>query len=284
MFDFQFRDFGCGCADGCILEGMNGMMSVRVLGLAGLLAGTMWGQVAAPAAPQQQGLNTPATRSAGQAAGKQGEAPLDTPAAQADGDASATASPVPRVPAGTAIRVGSEVRVAVVGQVSSGSLRNGDKVQGTLAAALRTTTGTLPVGTAVTGTVVSSAKAGEVQSGGVLSLQLTKVGGVHVITDVLDFNGKEGHKDVADSAPAKGSEATVAAGTVLDFHVMQEGKATGLMKGVPPAKGAGGAPQGSQPGKGQAGQNGTPSTGPGVNQTPVQGATQGVVPQASSPR
>ena len=86
--------------------------------------------------------------------------------------------------------------------VSSGVQINGDKVRGTLTAAVRTTNGTvLPVGAAVEGTVVSSAKAGVIASGGVLSLQLTQVGGVHVITNVVDFNGQEGHKDVADSAP-----------------------------------------------------------------------------------
>ena len=156
--------------------------------------------------------------------------------------------------------------------LDSGTRMNGDKIHGTLAAPVRTTSGAvLPRGTVVDGTVVSAAKAGLVTSGGILSLQLTRVGGVAVITDVVDFNGQEGHKDVADSAPAKGSEATVAQGTTLDFHVLEVGHATGLVPGVAPAKNAGGNGDGGQG-------NGPVGNGPGIPQTPIHGATQGVTP------
>ena len=200
-----------------------------------------------------------------------GEAPLDSTAVPVVGDQSALASPVTPLPRGTAIAVGTEIKMTLSEAVDSGSRMNGDKIQGTLAAPVRTSSwAVLPQGAKVEGTVVSAAKAGLLTSGGILSLQLTRVGGVPIISDVVDFNGQEGHKDVADSAPAKGTEASVASGTTLDFHVMLDGKATGLVPGVAPAKNAGGNNNG--------GGGTTPNAGPGIPQTPIHGATQGVTP------
>ncbi len=222
----------------------------------------------------KQGLDNAAATAASASKGKTGEMPLDTPIPDRDSDTSATASPVAAGARGSSIRVGTAIEMKMGEAVSSGVQINGARVHGVLTAGVRTTAGVvLPVGTAVDATVVSSAKAGVIASGGVLSIQVMRVGGVPVITDVVDFNGKEGHKDVADAAPAKGSEAMVPVGAALTFHVMQQGKATGLVPGVAPAKGAGG----EQGGGGQPAVNGSPIAG----QHAVGGATQGVVPQGS---
>ncbi len=199
-----------------------------------------------------------------------GEPALDTPGAKGTGDQSALASPVSPLPRGSAIGVGTDIRMVLTQAVDSGAQRNGDKVHGKLASPLHTTSGVvIPQGTAVEGTVVSAARAGLVTSGGILSLQVTQVGGIPIITDVVDFNGQEGHKDVADSAPQKGSEAMVTSGTTLEFHVLEAGRATGLVPGVAPATNAGGQGNGG---------GGETTPGPGIPQTPVHGATQGVTP------
>ncbi len=196
--------------------------------------------------------------------------------AQEPNDASALESPVTASPASVSLPVGSGVSVRLVEAVDSGTNKNGDAVQGVLSAPVKTTKGTtLPSGTEVMGTVVSSAKAGELQSAGEISLQLTRVGNAPVITDVLDFNGREGHKDVADSAPAKGTEAMVPAEAVLQFKVMESGRATGLdLEGAEKARQegtVGGGPGGGA--GGVQGASGTPSTGPGASQTAAPGTT-----------
>ncbi len=195
--------------------------------------------------------------------------------AQKPDDTSALESPVAASLAAVALPVGSSVSVRIVAAVSSGTNQNGDVVRGVLSAPVTTTKGgTLAAGTAAVGTVVSSAKAGEVQSAGEISLQLMRVGDAAVISDVLDFSGKEGHKDVADSAPEKGTEAMVAAETVLTFKVLENGRATGLdLEGAAKARSegtVGGRPGG---GAGAGGSLGTPNTGPGANQTPAAGAS-----------
>ena len=119
------------------------------------------------------------------------------------------------------IPTGSAVNFRLGEPLSSARQHNGDSVQGTLAAPLKTADGKLLApGTPVVGTIVSSTPAGTIQSGGILSLQLTEVGGIPVVTNVRAFDGQPGHKDVADSNPGKGSEAVVNAGAVLAFQVM----------------------------------------------------------------
>ncbi len=201
--------------------------------------------------------------------------------AQKADDASALESPVAASPTAVALPKGSSVSVQLTEAVDSGTTKNGDAVRGVLSAPVKTVRGeTLPAGTAVTGTVVSSAKAGELQSAGELSMQLTRVGNAAIVSDVLDFNGKEGHKDVADSAPAKGTEAMVPAETVLTFKVLENGRATGLdLEGAAKARsegavgGAGGGGSGAGKAGVAAGATGSPSTGPGANQTPAPGTT-----------
>ncbi len=193
-------------------------------------------------------------------------------------DSTPLGSPVPATPRGYAIKAGGTVAMQLTRTVDSGSFKNGDAIYGTLTAPLKTTAGTtLRAGTNVVGTVVSAAKAGTVQSGGILSLQLTRVGAVPIVTDVVDFNGQEGHKDVADSAPQKGSEAVAQAGATLQFHVLQNGPVPGVIPGAKlPGKGPG------NPGTPAAGSStGQPNLGPGVNQTPINGGSQ--APVGSNP-
>jgi hypothetical protein len=68
-------------------------------------------------------------------------------------------------------------------------------------------------------TVLAVAAAGKISSRGEITLQVTHVGAAAALTDALTFRGELGHKDLPDSAPAKGTEATVATNTTLRFHV-----------------------------------------------------------------
>ena len=206
----------------------------------------------------------------------------------ADGaDRAALGSPVSPLPTGDSISLGTPIQMTLLSAADSKSLHNGDKVQGTLAAPLKTRSGhTLAQGTRVEATVVSAAPVGTLASFGVLSLQLTRVGGLPIVSDVLDFNGQEGHRDVADSAPAKGTEAVVAAGSTLDFKVMDNSVVPGVVKGIAPAVNAGpGAPT-----AGQAAQAGlplrTPAASTAAGQVPVQNGGQrgGNAPGGMQPR
>lgn len=160
--------------------------------------------------------------------GLTGEFPVDAPKPEIPGTRSAekdatTVPPLPKVsaPVSDSIATGSAIDFRVGSLLSSARQHNGDTVQGTLAAPLKTTDGKLLApGTPVVGTIVSSTPAGTIQSGGVLSLQVTQVDGIPLVTNVRAFDGQPGHKDVADSNPAKGSEAVVNAGAIVPFKVM----------------------------------------------------------------
>ncbi len=210
--------------------------------------------------------------------------PADTPVAvplQHPDDPSALSSPLPPQPPVITIPVGSTVQVKMVDHVDSGANKNGDTVHAVLAAPVTTSKGrVLPTGSKVEATVVAAAPAGKIQSAGVLSLQLTRVGGVPVVSDVVDFTGQEGHKDVADSAPQKGTEAKVDPGAPLTFHVMENGPATGLdLAGAAQAKREGTVGGGSmdnaakQPPAGPQAPAGSPNTQPGLGQSAAKGAT-----------
>lgn len=93
-------------------------------------------------------------------------------------------------------------------------------LEATLAAPVRVSNGRmLPAGTPVGVTVLAVAAAGTFESRGELTLQVTHVGSVGVISDAETFFGKEGYKELPDSAPAKGTEAALDAATTLQFHV-----------------------------------------------------------------
>lgn len=242
-------------------------MCSLVLACAALSAQTPAGNPPATPPASSLGLDTPQvkTPTGPPAAGSQ---TLDSPGVGESLDRSGQASPVPAGRPGRSLPQGVIVEVKLEQPVSSGTQRNGDSVRGTLVSPLRTTRGAiLPAGTPVQATVVSAAKAGTIRSGGVLSLQLTHVGSIGLVSDVRDFDGKEGHKDVADSAPGKGEEATVAPGTALRFEVLETGEATGLMPDDGDAalggtgQGATGQPRAAAApaaGSGQRGAGGTP--------------------------
>lgn len=102
------------------------------------------------------------------------------------------------------IHSGTLIRVRITQQFSSATAHNGDIIPATLAAPI----GALSAGTPVTLTVVAVAAAGSIHSWGELSLQVVSINGQHVLTDVVTLQGQEGKKDLADSAPAKGTDAT----------------------------------------------------------------------------
>lgn len=199
-----------------------------LLGLLSLLASAS-GQGATPANPDLQ-LDSRATK-VPQSSTPGGETPIDSSATHPKTDTSAQASPTAAPHQGATLAIGTEVKVRISKPLNSGSAKNGMHVHAALDTPVKTSTGTtLPRGARVDATVVSAARAGIIQSGGLLTLQLTRVDGIAIITDVREFDGKEGHKDVADSNPGKGTEAVVAPDTVLTFRVLQ----TGRVPGMPP--------------------------------------------------
>ena len=198
--------------------------------------------------------------------------------AQKPDDASVLSSPIAPLPVGSSVPLGTTLSIRLTDAADSGKVKNGDIVHGVLTSPVKTTRGsTLPAGPPAEAPVVASARAGTIASYGVLSLQLVRVGGVPVITDVTDFNGQEGHKDVPDAAPAKGTEAQVAAGTELNFTVLEVGPATGLdLAGAEKARsegtvGSGGPMNRQQQPTPQNTSTGPPNTAPGVNQSAGKG-------------
>lgn len=146
--------------------------------------------------------------------------PTTPPANPPATDTAAEASPVANTAHGASLPANAEVEVRLLKTIDSAHIHNGDMLDATLAAPVRTTAGkTLPSGTRVGITVLAVAAAGKISSHGEMTLQVVHVGPASTLTDALTFHGKPGHKELADSAPAKGSEATVAANTTLRFHV-----------------------------------------------------------------
>jgi len=118
---------------------------------------------------------------------------------------------------------GTLLKVQIQEGVSSADARNGQVLRGQLTAAVTIEGRAFAVGAPVTVTVVAVAKAGEINSAGELSLQVEAVGQEEVLSDVIVILGKEGTKELGDSAPAKGTEAVVEAKSVLAFHVVPLG-------------------------------------------------------------
>jgi hypothetical protein len=135
-------------------------------------------------------------------------------------DTSAESSPASAERSGVYLPVNTEVAVQLKQGADSGKVRNGEMLDASLTAPVKTSDGkTLPVGTPVGVTVLAVGKAGEMESQGELTLQVTHVGPAKALTDAQTFFGQEGHKDLPDAAPAKGTEASVATGTTLKFRV-----------------------------------------------------------------
>ena len=192
---------------------------------------------------------TPATDSAAQAS------PIKpAPAAPVD-DSAALASPVRLGNGhGASIAPHTAIDVKLARGIDSGRLKNGEPVQANLAKAVSLTPkGMLEVGTPVELTVVETLPAGKIDAAGEFSLQVERVGSVGVYTDTLTYRGQPGHKDLPDSAPAVGTDAGLAAGAELTFHVLPPptpasgpphaanggpGSVNGVASGAPPPPGS----------------------------------------------
>jgi hypothetical protein len=173
----------------------------------------------------KSGVQTPVVR-AEDDKGTAGEMPLDTASVPDPTDRSALESPTVAMRAGHGDRIPEKTALSVRldRALSSATVRNGDVLHGALLQPVRTAHGaTLAAGTRVTATVLSVAKAGEIASPGELTLELLQVGGLPVASNVVEFDGQPGHRDVADSNPDKGTEAVVAAGAPLRFQVLGDG-------------------------------------------------------------
>lgn len=223
---------------------------------------------AAASLPAQKPQSAPATDSSAQASPIQ-----PTPAAKPV-DSSALASPEigPSVHGGAALPPGAAVRVTLGRAIDSGRLKNGDSVPARLSEPVRTTRGSvLPAGTPVVITVVATVPAGKLSAVGEFSLQAVRVGSVATATDTQTYRGRPGHKDVADAAPALGTDAGLAAGAALAFHVLKPPTpASGAPSQTARVPGAvNGTASGGAPPKGAAGNSGEPVFG-GANQIRTQ--------------
>jgi hypothetical protein len=149
--------------------------------------------------------------------------PIKPPAPAPAVDSSVQASPVtsgPRTTPAPHIAAGTAIRLRLERAANSAQMKNGDKLAAVLTAPVQVRGGkTLQAGTRVGLSVVETIPAGKLQSAGEFTLQVVSVGAVTVATDTQAFEGKPGHKDLPDSAPAKGTEATLPAGATLTFHV-----------------------------------------------------------------
>jgi len=171
------------------------------------------------AAKAQTPANPPGTTSA-PVVDSSTTGPTTPPANPPTTDAAVEASP--SASAGHRISLPPNAAVAVRLQkaIDSANVRNGDMLDAILASPVRTSDGhTLPAGTRVGVTVLAVAAAGKISSRGEVTLQVIHVGPAATLTDALTFHGQPGHKDLPDSAPAKGTEASVSTNTTLHFHV-----------------------------------------------------------------
>jgi hypothetical protein len=189
---------------------------VKGVGMAVLLvAGAAFGQLGRNAgAGVQAKIPVPAVKvQAEDDAGLRGESPLDTLDVPDPTDISVEGSPVGAARAGVWIRANTLLSIRLSQAVSSGVQRNGDTLAAVLLEPVKASNGSvLQPGTPVKATVLSAARAGQMQSAGALSLQVFQVGGLPVISNVLEFDGQEGKR-----------EAVVPVGRVLKFQVLGSG-------------------------------------------------------------
>jgi hypothetical protein len=207
------------------------------------------------ASSAQKTQQEPATDSSAQAS------PLKSPPSTPVNDSSSQASPVTPVRLGSGVSIAphTALRLRLTHAIDSGRLKNGQTVHATLAAPISLSPhGTLRAGTPVDLTVIETLPAGRIYAAGELSLQVLRVGSVPIYTDTLTFRGKPGHKDLPDSAPAVGTDAGLAAGAELTFHVQPPpspdvkpvkhaakgpGSVDGVASGSPPPPGSSPATQ-----------------------------------------
>jgi hypothetical protein len=164
----------------------------------------------------QKTQNEPATDSAAQSS------PIQRTPAAPTVDSSAQASPIGSgARGGDSVAPHTAIQVRLSRAIDSGHLKNGQTVQATLLNAVTLSpSGTLNAGTPAELTVVETLPAGRIYASGEFSLQLLRIGSVPVYTDTLTYRGKPGHKDLPDSAPQVGTDAGLASGAELTFHVL----------------------------------------------------------------
>ncbi len=155
-------------------------------------------------------------------------------------DSAGQASPIPSNNGhSVSIAPHTEIDLKLARSIDSGHLKNGQTVAATLVKPVPLSpTGTLNAGSTAELTVVETLPAGRIYAAGEFSLQVERVGSVPVYTDTLTYRGQPGHKDLPDSAPAVGTDAGLAAGAQLVFHVL------------PPPTAANGPPKASNRGPG----------------------------------
>lgn len=165
-------------------------------------------------------------------------------------DSAAQASPIgSNNEPGASVAPHTEIELRLGRSIDSGHLQNGETVTATLAKPVALSPkGMLDAGTPAVLTVVETLPAGRIYASGEFSLQLERVGSVPVYTDTLTYRGKAGHQDMPDSTPAMGTDAGLAAGAQLVFHVL------------PPPQPANGPPNASNGGPGSV--NGVASGAP----------------------
>lgn len=224
----------------------------------------------------QKTQNTPATDSSAQAS------PIRPAPGAPVVDSSAQASPIGSdTRGGASVTPHTAIDVRLANAIDSGHLKNGDTVRATLANAVALSPhGTLSAGSAAELTVVETLPAGRISAAGEFSLQLLRVGSVPVYTDTLTYRGQVGHKDLPDSAPQVGTDAGLASGAQITFHVLpppapangmppvrnrDPGSVDGIAAGGPPP--AGSATQPGTNGQPQNGSGQTVSSKPGSGKT-----------------
>ena len=201
--------------------------------------------------------------------------PVKAPPKEPAVDDSMESSPIPEPHrSGVWIAPHTAISIALDEAIDSGKLKNGQTVPARLAAPVSVQGKTLPAGTRAEVTVVATVPAGKLNAEGEFSLQLESVGGMHAYTDTQTFRGKPGTRDVADAAPAIGTDAGLASGATLTFHVLPPPvEATAPPPNVPNPPGAvngvapgGPPPPGSSPrlaaeeNRGETGPNGSTNT------------------------
>lgn len=169
---------------------------------------------------QQKQTTPPGTSSAPVVDSAADASPATPPPAAPIVDNAAEASPVTPSPHGMALPANVEISIHVRQAADSAHAKNGEMLRATLASPMRGPGGKIvPAGTRVGLTVVTVAPAGKLQSRGEISLQVVSIAGVPVFSETITLHGQPGHKDLPDSAPAKGTEAVVAANTTLHFKI-----------------------------------------------------------------
>lgn len=204
----------------------------------------------------QKTQNEPATDSAAQAS------PIRSAPSAPVVDSSAQASPIGSgARGGASVAPHTAIQVRLARGIDSGHLKNGDTVNATLSTAVTLSPrGTMNAGAPAELTVVETLPAGRLYSSGEFSLQLLRIGSVPVYTDTLTYRGKPGHKDLPDSAPQVGTDAGLASGAELTFHVLPPpapasgppnarnrgpGSVDGVAVGGPPPPGSSNQPGGN---------------------------------------